>query len=331
MGQRNTYVLPSELRRSIEKISNVAHAYWVTRWQARWRTDKQDPVVSQYRACGRQVQIRAGYVGMKGTALSTVQLNPSEESGYIFDNAAEEAESRFGSLATIYDGVTFGHLRRRGKGPGWKCLEVGGGNGSIADWMSKQVGRNGQVVATDLDTRYLKLLNHPHVEIRTHDVVLDPLETDHFDLVHTRLVLIHVSDRAEALRRLVAATKPGGWVVFEEFDATWMGEDILPTNAALQKAMKKRGGDPRYGRELPSKLKELGLLEVGNSGHVFQWRGGSEYSRLLRANFDQVRDGIVEAGLVSTEQFETDVARLNDPDLILPSPILWSVWGRKPG
>ena len=270
-------------------------------------------------------------IGKRGTALATVQLDPFEESGYIFDNAAEETESRFGSLATIYDGVTFSHLRRRGIGPGWKCLEVGGGNGSIADWMSKQVGRNGQVVATDLDTRYLKLLNHPHVEVRTHDVVLDPLEVDHFDLVHTRLVLIHVSDREQALRRLIASTKPGGWLVVEEFDATWMGDDVLPTYNAMHKVMRKRGGDPGFGKELPSKLKGLGLQDMGNSGYVFQWRGGSEFSRLLRANFDQVREGIVESGLISSDQFDTDVARLNDPDLLLPSPILWSVWGRKPG
>ena len=197
--------------------------------------------------------------------------------------------------------------------------------------MSKQVGRNGQVVATDLNTKYLDLLGNPHVEIRTHDVMVDPLEIDHFDLVHTRLVLIHVSDREEAIRRLIAATKPGGWVVFEEFDAVWMADDVLTTYAAMHKVMKKRGGDPGFGRALPSKLKAFGLLETGNSGFVFQWNGGSEFSRLLRANFDQVRGAMIESGVIAPSQFETDLARLADPDLLLPAPVLWSVWGRKPG
>jgi SAM-dependent methyltransferase len=267
---------------------------------------------------------------METPALTTIHLDPSEESGYIFDNAAAETESRFGSLATIYDGVTFGHLRRRGVGPGWKCLEVGGGNGSIAVWLSKQVGRNGQVVATDLDTRYLTLLNHPLIEVRRHDISIDPLENDHFDLVHTRLVLVHVSDRDGALRKMVAATKPGGWLVFEEFDARWMGDAVLPTYAAMQQLMKQRGVDSAFGRSLPSKMIELGLSDTGNSGYVFQWHGESAFSQLLRANFDQVRDAMLEAGLVSERQFNEDVERLDDPELILPTPILWSAWGRKP-
>lgn len=267
---------------------------------------------------------------MENPALTTIHLDPSEDSGYIFDNAATETESRLGSLATIYDGVTFGHLRRRGVGPGWRCLEVGGGNGSIAAWMSKQVGRNGQVVATDLDTRYLRLLNHPLVEVRTHDISVDPLETGHFDLIHTRLVLVHVSDRDEALRKMVAATKSGGWLVFEEFDAQWMGDAVLLTYAAMQQLMMRRGVDSSFGRALPAKMNDLDLVETGNSGYVFQWRGGSPFSQLLRANFDQVREAMLEAGLVSESQFNADLERLDDPELILPSPVLWSVWGRKP-
>ena len=262
--------------------------------------------------------------------MTNIHLDPSEESGYIFDNSGMETESRFGSLASIYDGTTFSHLRRRGIGPGWKCLEVGGGNGSIAVWMSKQVGRNGKVVATDLDTRYLRLLNHSLVEVRTHDISVDPLEPNHFDLVHTRLVLVHVSDRDEAIRRLVAATKPGGWLVFEEFDAHWMGDRVLPTYAAMQQLMKIRGVDSGYGKSLPTKLRDLGLTENGNSGYVFQWSGGSAFSQLMRANFDQVRDAMLENGLISKEQFDADLECLEDPGLLHPSPILWSVWGRKP-
>jgi hypothetical protein len=40
--------------------------------------------------------------------------------------------------------------------PGRRCLEVGAGHGSMADWMAEQVGPGGRVVATDIDAGYLR-------------------------------------------------------------------------------------------------------------------------------------------------------------------------------
>ncbi len=51
---------------------------------------------------------------------------------YVFDNAAEQADARFRALSEIFDPGTIRHLDDRGVDQGWHCLEVGGGNGSIA-------------------------------------------------------------------------------------------------------------------------------------------------------------------------------------------------------
>jgi hypothetical protein len=40
-------------------------------------------------------------------------------------------------------------------GPGWRCLEVGSGGGSIAAWLCDRVGPDGSVLATDLDIEEL--------------------------------------------------------------------------------------------------------------------------------------------------------------------------------
>src|SRR6516225_10598200 len=34
--------------------------------------------------------------------------------------------------------------------PGWRCLEVGAGRGSMAAWLADRVGPKGRVVATDV-------------------------------------------------------------------------------------------------------------------------------------------------------------------------------------
>src|ERR1039458_7122444 len=44
-----------------------------------------------------------------------------------------------------------------------------------------------------------------------------------FDLVHARLVLVHVPQRAQALAAMVAALKPGGWLLLEEADPGLQG------------------------------------------------------------------------------------------------------------
>jgi ubiquinone/menaquinone biosynthesis C-methylase UbiE len=115
------------------------------------------------------------------------------DSGYLFDNEALEAGDRFGALASLFDPVTFRHLEDLGVTDGWRCLEVGAGGGSVASWLATRVGESGHVVATDLDVRWLEeRVRAPNIEVRQHSVVDDPLDDRSFDLVHERLVLLHV-------------------------------------------------------------------------------------------------------------------------------------------
>jgi hypothetical protein len=51
---------------------------------------------------------------------------------------------------------------------------------------------------------------------------------------------------------------------------------------------------------------------------------------LLRANFEQLRSNMIDAGYITEEEFNEDIARLDDPNFMTPSPIMWTVWGRRP-
>jgi len=77
----------------------------------------------------------------------------TEEGGYLLDNAGAQAPGRFASLEACFDRLTEGHLAARGIGPGWRCLEIGAGSGSMARWLAREVGPDGSVLATDIDTR----------------------------------------------------------------------------------------------------------------------------------------------------------------------------------
>src|SRR3954447_23050379 len=115
---------------------------------------------------------------------------------YLFDNTARQAGDRFGALGSLFDHVTCRHLDDLGIGPGQRCWEVGAGGGSVARWMADRVGPSGFVWATDLDVQWLQRgLQMPNVKVERHDVVDDPVPGPPFDLVHERLVLIHLPQR----------------------------------------------------------------------------------------------------------------------------------------
>ncbi len=266
-------------------------------------------------------------------------------SGYIFDNAAEQPTAqRFASLETLYDPRTIRFLEATGVGNGWHCLEVGGGSGSIATWLADRVGDTGHVLVTDIDPRFLATLaeaGRPNVEVRRHDVGADPLPEGAFDLIHARLVLIHVPTAPTALARLAAALRLGGWLVVEDFDPTFIDRSFPtadPADAAVVRAAFKalgellvaRGAGRGWGCSLHQRLVELGLEEVGMEGHLSVRPGGSAGARLDRANFAQVRDAAVGAGLIAAEEMDRMLALLDDPACAFASPTMFTAWGRRP-
>jgi ubiquinone/menaquinone biosynthesis C-methylase UbiE len=259
-------------------------------------------------------------------------------SPYLLDNAGREAPARFNALTALFDSGTIRHFENCGVGSGWQCLEIGGGGGSITSWLAARVGSTGRVVATDIDPRFLKALNHPHVEVWQHNIVSDPLPEAAFDLVHARLVLIHVPQREEVLRRMISALKPGGWLLSEEFDSASLipdpevnpGETLLKTHIAMFRSMESHGVERRFGRFLLHRFRTYGLLNPAAEGRIFMWQANSPGASLMRANYEQLRDDMIDGGYITEQQFNQDLARMQEPDFMMPSAILWSAWGRRP-
>ena len=258
--------------------------------------------------------------------------------GYVLDNAAAQSPTRMRYLACLYDANTFRHLEARGLGQGWRCLEIGGGGGSVAQWLSERVGPSGQVIVTDIDPRLLGHLRRSNVEVRVHDIALDPLEEEAFDLAHARLVLEHVPAREAALNRIVRAVRPGGWIVVEDFEGgnlrpdpgAYRGEQPIAAYTLMREVMAECGVDLHYGRRLPGLMRAAGLVECGAEGRVFVHQPNSPGLRMLRANLEQLRGAILGTGRMSEAEFDADLERLESDDILIPSPILWTVWGRRP-
>ncbi len=61
---------------------------------------------------------------------------------------------RLRSLEAMADPNSFALLEHIGVRPDWRCLELGGGAGSVAWWLGEHCA-GGRVIVTDIDTRFL--------------------------------------------------------------------------------------------------------------------------------------------------------------------------------
>ncbi|MFI6154551.1 methyltransferase domain-containing protein [Kitasatospora sp. NPDC051170] len=260
------------------------------------------------------------------------------DGGYLLDNRQSEAGTRFEALAEIFDPVTFRHVDRLGLRPGMRCWEVGAGGGSVPLGLAERVGPTGTVVATDLDVSWTAGIASDRIEVLTHDVASDPPPPGSFDLVHARLVLVHVADRAEALRRMVQALRPGGRLLLEDADPQLQpllcidefGPDQALANrlrTAFRTLMAGRGADLAYGRTLPRVLREAGLVDV--EADAYFPITSPALTVLEAATVRQVRHLLVEQGLATDEEIDRHLANVATGRLDLTIAPLVSAWGRK--
>ncbi|MFF0387588.1 methyltransferase domain-containing protein [Kitasatospora sp. NPDC004615] len=258
--------------------------------------------------------------------------------GYLLDNARAEAGERFVWLAELFDGVTRGHFGRLGIGAGSRCWEVGAGGPGIPEALAAAVGPTGYVLATDIDPSWLK--DGEGYEVRRHDVVADPApEPGTFDLVHARLVLVHLPDRARALATMVAALRPGGWLLIEDADTALQPLACLDDSGPAQRRANRlrggvrellsgRGADLSFGRTLPRILREAGLVDVAAAG-TFPV-GGPACNRLEAATIRHVRGELLAARLADDAEIDAHLASIEAGELDLTLAPLISAWGRRP-
>jgi SAM-dependent methyltransferase len=253
---------------------------------------------------------------------------------YLLDNQRAEAGRRFAAISELFDATTFRHLAATGIAPDWRCWEVGAGSPAVAGWLA---ARCAYVLATDIDVSWLR--GDQPFEVRRHDVAADPPPGGDFDLIHARLVLVHVPGRAAALANLVGALRPGGWLVVEDADPA-LQPLSCPDEAGPAKELAnrlrhgfrtllaQRGAELDYGRRLPRLLRDAGLTRV--RAEAWFPLTAPANAVLERATVEQLRGQLVEAGLATEDEIAAHLANVDSGRLDLaPAPLISAV-GRKP-
>jgi SAM-dependent methyltransferase len=258
---------------------------------------------------------------------------------YLLDNRRTEAGVRFQAISELFDPWTFRHLDGAGAGPGLRCWEVGAGGPSVPRWLAGRVGERGRVLATDIDVSWTGPAAGGVVEVRRHDVVRDDPPAETFDLVHARLVLVHLADRERALRTMIGALRPGGMLLVEDADPALQPlacpdehgpEERLANRLrhGFRALLAGRGADLAYGRTLPRLLREAGLVDV--RADAYFPLTSPACGVLEAATINQLRDQLIDGGHATPDEIDRHLAAISDGRLDITTAPLISAWARKP-
>lgn len=258
--------------------------------------------------------------------------------GYLLDNRQAEAGERFDALSALFNPSTFRHFETLGVGQGWRCWEVGAGGPTVPAWLADRVGPGGHVVATDIDTSWMP--EATGFKVLRHDVTAEtPPAGGPFDLIHARLVMVHLPERDRALRSMVQALRPGGRLLLEDGD-TALQPLICPDEygpeqelanrlrCGFRELLRQRGADLAYGRKLPRLLREAGLVDV--EADAYFPITSPACTALEEATVRQLRGKLVAEGLATDEEIDRHLANVTADRLDLATAPMISAWGRRP-
>jgi SAM-dependent methyltransferase len=241
---------------------------------------------------------------------NTETLTVPGPGGYAFSTTTRQVPEQLATLEAYLDPLTAPFLAAIDPRPGARCLELGAGGGSVARWLAARTGPTGRVVAVDLDTRHLTPA--PNLEVIEHDLQHGPPVAGPFDLIHARLLLLHLPFRRRLLQQLADCLAPGGWLVVGEFSRQPLEAlaAASPADAALFARVidqlieileQRHGADLDWAHQARAAMVQVGLRQVFTMEHAETWVGGGPGCRLHDINSRQKQDALIEAGLTEAE------------------------------
>lgn len=261
------------------------------------------------------------------------------DSDYLLENRKEEAAQRFTALSALFDPVSLRQFDACGMVNGWRCWEVGAGGPALVRMIAGRVGGSGHVLATDIDDAWTKEAASQNIEVREHDVAHDSPPDELFDLVHARLVLVHVPERERAFRNMISALKPGGWLVLEDADPALQPLSCIDAYGHEQELankirqgfralLSKRGADISFGRKLPRMFRDAGMVDI--AAEAYFPIALPDCAPLEIATIRMIRSDLLSSGIATTDEIEQHLENVQAGKLDLSQPPMISVRGRKP-
>ncbi|MFI1507778.1 class I SAM-dependent methyltransferase [Streptomyces sp. NPDC020597] len=254
------------------------------------------------------------------------------ESVFRPEEAGEGERIDFGTLA--YDDITMARLRALGVGPGWDCLDVGAGTGTVSRRLLEEAGV-ASVLAVDRDVRFLESRRIPGLRVLQADVTAAGSVPGRFRLVHARFVLMHLPEHERMITRLAGLVAPGGVLVLSDaVDLTNERTPATPYSTAMramwQGLRATIGTDVSWVPSYPHLLRDTGLVSVAAEVHVPPLLPGGPLSRFWADTWERSRAAMLATGLVDDAGVDAAMRYLDSGECAALSAGMLTAWGRRP-
>jgi len=163
-------------------------------------------------------------------------------------------------------------LRGAGLKPDMTVLDVGCGQGIVADRIARELVPQGRVVGIEPDPDLRRMgealaAQNPGLSVVPGDIYDLGLPEGSVDFAYARLVFQHLREPVTALRQIHRVLKPGGIAVIPDVDNGWLTLHPEPPGFSdmlrlAEKAQVAYGGDRFVGRKLPGYMEEAGFVDV---------------------------------------------------------------------
>ncbi len=205
------------------------------------------------------------------------------------------------------------------------------GDGTLSHWLSWQVGA--RVTVVDRDTAFLQECSG-ELDVLQADITDPGFQPGQFDLVHARLVLMHVHEREDLLPRMLSWLKPGGLLVLT--DAVMLpGAQLLhphyreAVTGHFRMMAEVIGSDLHFANRYPQAFAGLGLTATGT--HAYQPVVGADhrFTEFVEGTLRQSRHFLLTNGMRPAALDEV-LDYVRRPDTRERFFELRTAWGRKP-
>ena len=177
------------------------------------------------------------------------------------------------------------------------------------------------------------------VELVCADARQTGLESDSFDLVHARTLLVTLPEPGEVVTEMVRLARPGaGWPVWSPTpkppSATRPAKAFDRLCQIFMIAFSRNDADPHLGRRMGELYRQAGLEDVTVEARAGVYPAGHS-RRTIRADLVRaMRPQILDLGLADERELdELDAAVRNhfdNPDTVVMNHLMFIAWARKP-
>ena len=266
---------------------------------------------------------------------------------YLLGHSKKELD-RLSRQARTYDPLTRRVFHEAGIKPGMRVLDVGCGSGDVSFLVASIVGDTGEAVGADraaaaverarAHAKVAEVANVTFLEGDPADLKFDRP----FDAVVGRFILMYYPDPADALRKLAEKLRPGGLIVFHEFDfnncrsfpkaptfdlsVDWIKKTLAATGASFQMGLELRSAFVAAGLPEPTMIMEA---LIGGDSNIARYELIADTIQSIlpmMEKFEIVAPGEVDIANLP-HQMQAEVLAGKG---VVVSPALVGAWSRKP-